>query len=229
MNFLKNKKVMGFLVFLVIVIILAVSLSSGALKFNITATRTPSTETTTTTGNEFETEQSVTKMPQKQKPVLADRATTFKNAEGNLEFSIRLPIGWAVAEDERLDFVAGSLVSEKLPDGGTFNANINAIVGTHPSGFSTFSDYQEKWKNDTLAEFPSMEVVSDYATSIGNMDVYVIEVDNAHPNGMLLRQIQYIFYVTDTHAMIVTVTAPLNSWETYDEATKKSVESIEQL
>ena len=67
MNFLKNKKVMGFLVFLVIVIILAVSLSSGALKFNITATRTPSTETTTTTGNEFETEQSVTKMPQKQK------------------------------------------------------------------------------------------------------------------------------------------------------------------
>lgn len=228
MNFLKNKKVIGILVLLLVILFVAFSLTSGTLKFKITATRSgsPVTEITNETNDEATP---VTTTPAVQKPILADRATTFKDADSDLEFSINLPLGWATAENDKLDFVAGSLTAEKLPDGRNFYANLNAIIGAHPSDFLTFADYQKGWKDAMLAQYPSMEGISDYSTVIDGIDVYVIEVSNASSSGLVLRQIQYIFYVNDTHALVVTVTAPLNSWSTYDQALKKSVESIKRV
>jgi len=77
-----------------------------------------------------------------------------------------------------------------------------------------------------LAQYPSMESVSKYSTKINGMDVYVIEVSNTRPDGLVLRQIQYVFYVNDMYGMVVTTTAPLSSWAKYDKVIKMSVESI---
>ena len=225
MNFLKNKVVLFGLV-VVVLLVIAVSLVSGALKFSITATRTQPSDSNTNENNDSVTEKTVTKVPETQKSLLADRAVTFKDSESGLEFSIKLPIGWNTGSNETVDFVAGSLTPEKLPDGGTFYANLNALAGSHPSGFQTFTDYQEKWMDAMLAQYPSMESVSKYSTKINGMDVYVIEVSNTRPDGLVLRQIQYVFYVNDMYGMVVTTTAPLSSWAKYDKVIKMSVESI---
>ena len=228
MNFLKNKAVLVGLV-LVVLLIVAVLLVSGALKFSITATRTQPSDSAANGNNGSmveKTEKTVTKAPETQKPLLADRAVTFKDSETDLEFSIKLPLGWSTSSNPTVDFVAGSLTAENLPDGSTFYANLNALVGAHPSDFSTFADYQDKWMEAMLAQYPSMESASRYSTKIDGMDVYVIEVSNTRPDGLVLRQMQYVFYVNNMYGMVVTTTTPLSSWAKYDKALKMSVESI---
>src|SRR3989344_5359115 len=230
MKIFQNKKLVIFVGVVVAVVLLTlVLISTGALKFNFTVSSTKPSVTTDQPSTQAPAEDKpLTKMPT-QEVKLATRPTTFKDAGGNLEFSINLPVGWATAEDNRVDFVAASVTGEKFDNGQTFYANVNAVSGKHPSGVKTFSDYQAKWKDVTLEQYPSMEFITDYSTKINDMDVYVFEVSNARADGFLLRQIQYVFFVNDDYALVMTGTTPLNSWTSYEDVIKKSVESVKPV
>lgn len=138
-------------------------------------------------------------------------------------------MGWSVAEDSRVDFVAGSITPEKLANGQKFTANLNAIIGPHEPSMQSFADYQASWKEQTLAQYPSMEFVSDSTKKINGMDVYVFEVKNSSPDGTLLRQTQYVYYVDDNYGLVLTGTVPDESWGKYEGVIKESFESIGKI
>ncbi|MBI4091362.1 hypothetical protein HY419_01260 [candidate division WWE3 bacterium] len=229
MNPIQNKKILILAGIVILVGLLTVFfIKTGALKLSFYATKTTPSKPEQETALAPRNDTPFTKMPTEEVK-LASRPSNFKNASEDVEFSINLPVGWATAEDGRVDFVAGSISGEKLENGKTFYANLNAVIGKHPTGFATFADYQSKWKDGTLKQYPSMDFLTDYSTRIDDMDVYVYEITNSDAEGMTLRQIQYAFYVNEDYALIVTGTAPLNSWISYEDKIKMSVESIKLI
>ncbi len=216
-NLITNKKfILGLGIFVVIIVFL---LATGALKFKASV----NTNTTTTTSEKNEPKEVV------QQEKLASRATQFSDKNKAVTFSIKLPVGWSTSNDSRVDFVAGSLTPEKLGNGEEFTVNMNALIGPHESSVKSFADYQNSWKEQILAQYPSMEFVSDSTTKVNGMDVYTFEVKNSRPDAISLRQIQYVFYVDDSFALVLTGTVPDDSWGKYQGVMKESFESIEKV
>lgn len=227
-NLLTNWKV---LVPGVLVIIIVILIASGALKFN--ASYTPNNSSPTTNSPTADQKESSTSQDQKKEVVqqskLTARAVNFSGAKGIATFAIKLPLGWSTSSDSRVDFIAGSMLSETLPNGKSFTANINASGGTHSSKMKSFADYQASWKNETLSQYPSMEFVSDTTKKINGMDTYVLEVKNTRPDGAVIYQTQYVYYVDDKLALVATASVPENSWEKYKEVITLSLESLEKV
>ncbi|MBI2430628.1 MAG: hypothetical protein HYV39_01285 [Candidatus Levybacteria bacterium] len=164
-----------------------------------------------------------------QQPNLAPRKITFAGTKGKPTFSIKLPLGWAKAEDPRVDLLAGSITSEKLPSRQSFTVNINAVVDTHPNTLKNFADYQASWKDQMLGQYPSMKFVSDAVKKVNGMDVYVFEIKNPRPDGAVVWQIQYVFYVNDKYAVVVTGSAPDTSLQKYKNIIELSIESLDKV
>lgn len=225
-NLFTNKKfLVGLGIFVIVIIIF---LSTGILKFEASfkknselSSPTKSSEDSTAP-SENQPEEPVQQMK------LASRATEFSNKEGTVTFSIKLPLGWSTVEDSRANLIAGSLTPEKLANGQDFTVNLNAIIGPHES-LSTFADYQSSWKDQTLAQYPSMEFISDGSEKINEMDVYILEVKNSRPDGIVLHQIQYVFYADENFALVITATAPEDSWKKYQGVIKESFASVGKL
>ncbi|GEM_PF-2345400 len=222
-NLLKSKIVIGVAVVIILIVIL---LATGVLKFEASVKRIPST------GEEQQTPSTKTEEKKKevtQESKLASRAVEFSAAKGNLKFSIKLPVGWTQGQDARVDFIAGSLLSETLSNGQKFTVNINSVADKHGAAIKSFADYVSSWKNETLAQAPSMEFVDDSTKKVNGMDVYVFEVTNTRPDSMVIHQIQYIFYVNDIYGMVITGSAPDESWAKYEGIINESFESIEKV
>ena len=217
---LGKKIFLGFIIFILLIVALS---SLGILKLKFTVSRNNQTTLPTDTSSNSDVTQELT-----QQSKLADKPSTFTAAKNQTTYSIKLPIGWKTATNEKLDFVAGSLIAEKLPNGQTFNPNINIQVGVHQTATSTFADYQTKWKEAILAEYPSMEFVRDSTTRVNDLDVYIFEVNNSRPDGLVLHQTQYIFYLDEQYAMVVTASTPQNSWDKYADVVQQSITSIQK-
>ena len=226
MGIFRSKKfLIGIAVF---VLVVAVLLLTGVLEFSFTMTKTDqpvtSDETSQKSGSADDETEKVS-----QQSSLASRPVRFKGMDDQVEFSINLPVGWSTAVDDRANLIAGSQIPEELPDGQTFTANMNAIIDKHSPGMTSFSDYQTKWKDEMLAQYPSMEFISEYSTKINGMEVYVLNVNNSRPDGLVIHQTQYMFYIDDEFAMALTASAPTDSWSKYECVIKKSVESLENV
>lgn len=128
-----------------------------------------------------------------------------------------------------VDFVAGSPLSETLSNGQKFTVNINAIADKHGPAVKSFDDYVASWKNETLAQSPSMEFVADGTKTVNGMDVYILEMKNTRPDNMVIHQIQYLFYVDDTYAMVTTGSVPDETWAKYQGVISESLESIKKV
>ncbi len=225
-NLFTNKKfLVGLGIFVVVIIIF---LSTGILKFE--ASFKKNSELSSPTENSKDSSAPSNSQPEEpiQQMKLASRATEFSDEEETVTFSMKLPLGWSTAEDSRVNLVAGSLTPEKLANGQDFTVNLNAIIAPHES-LSTFADYQASWKDQTLSQYPSMEFVSDGSEKINEMDVYVLEVKNSRPDGTALHQMQYVFYVDENFALVITATAPEDSWEKYEGVIKESFASVEKV
>lgn len=209
---LSNKKIIiGIVAIIVIIVILFVI---GALKFNLSFVTTPTA-------------------PQKEEVIqqqkLASRAITFAGTQGKPTFSIKLPLGWAKGEDPRVDLLAGSITPEKLSSGQSFTVNINAVVDTHPATLKSFADYQASWKDQMLGQYPSMKFVSDATIKVNGMDVYIFEIKNPRPDGAVIWQIQYVFFVDDKYAVVVTGSAPDTSFQKYKDIMESSIASLNKV
>lgn len=214
-NLLKNKFLIGLVVVVLIIVILAVT---GALKMNFSVTKTR--------GGSAEGETPTQSKGVAQSQQLMTKETTFKAAEGALTVGIKLPIGWSIGSNEQVDFVAGSQISEKLPGGGTFTVNLNSSAAKHPVGITSFADYEAGWTKETLAGSPSMEEVSSYSKKVNGVDVVVLEMLNTRPDGLVVHQIQYVYYLNDAYYLVATASAPSESWDKYSQVLKDSLESI---
>lgn len=226
---LNSKLLIGVGVFAFIIIILV---ATGALKFSGSVTRVPSS--TPIGGPEEVIDQTPRAKPTQnpkviQQPTLAPRAINFTGAKGQVEFSIKLPVGWSQGEDSRVDFIAGSMTAETLPSGGDFTTNMNAIADVHGPSVTGFAYYQAGWKDMMLAQYPSMEFVRDSTQKINGMDVYILEVKNTRPDGVVIRQIQYVYYVDDNYGLVLTGSALDSTWGKYEGVIKASFESIEKV
>ena len=218
---LSNKKVLigvG-----VVVLIVGILFATGAAKVNFSVSRTDQPQ---------EEPQDITQAQQPvkaaQQPKLASRLTAFTSKVGSLDFTIKIPVGWSVASDSRVDFVAGALTADTLSDNQTFTANINAVADMHSAPNTKFADYETKWKDYILGQYPSMEFVSGYSTKINGTDTYIMMVNNTRPDGLVVRQIQYVFYLDDKYAIISTGSAPAEFWSKYEKVIKESIESLER-
>lgn len=220
-NLLKSKIVIGIAVVVVLIIILV---ATEVLKFEASIKRTPSAEEEQAPSTASEEK----KKEAAQEPKLASRAIEFTGAKGKVTFSINLPVGWAQGQDARVDFVAGSPLSETLSNGQKFTVNINAIADKHGPAVKSFADYVASWKNETLAQSPSMEFVADGTKTVNGMDVYILEMKNTRPDSMVIHQIQYLFYVDDTYAMVATGSVPDETWAKYQGVISESLESIKK-
>ena len=214
---LQNKKLLIGLG--VVVAGIAVLVLTGTLKFSASVRKTEPT-TIEETKEPEET---------RQQQRLSPRAVTFKGAKVGVTMSIKLPLGWVTGKDERADLIAGSQTPEKLDNGQTFTANINASVGKHPTGVTSFADIEKKWKEGLLDQYPSMEIVTDSSKKVGGLDVYVLEVKNTRPDGVVVRQVQYVFYLDDTYMATATGSVPDSVWDKYGGVIKDSIESLERV
>ena len=219
-NLLKNKflLVLGALVLIIVVLAL-----SGALKLNFNVSRSgeasvPADETSPVSSGE----------PTGQVNQLSASPVAFTAADGALEFSIYLPVGWRVGSSDEADFVAGSLLADTLPTGDDFTTNLNASVRRHPSSVSSFADYQNSWKPEIQRQMPSLSVVNDYSKQVNGKDVYILEVRNTRPDGVVIHQIQSVYYLDDTYYMVVPASAPDSLWDKYQPVFSSSIESIQQ-
>lgn len=216
-----QKIILSLVIFVLVIVVLS---ATGVMKFKFTVNKNYQSSIPDTTPPKSESTQELT-----QQAKLTDKPSIFTAAKNQTAYSIKLPIGWKTASNEKVDFVAGSLTPEKLPNGQNFTANINAQVGTHQAATSTFADYQTKWKEALLTEYPSMEFIRDSSIQINGMDVYILEINNSRPDGLVLHQTQYIFYLDNQYAMAVTATTPSNSWNQYRDVILQSVSSIEKV
>ncbi len=214
---LQNKKLLIGLG--VVVAGIAVLVLTGTLKFSGSVRKTEPTTVKETKKTE-ETQQ------QQQ---LSPRAVTFKGVKTGVTMLIKLPLGWVTGKDGRADLIAGSQTPEKLDNGQTFTANMNASVDKHPTGVTSFLDIEKKWKEGLLNQYPSMEIVADSSKKINGLDVYVLEVKNTRPDGIVVRQIQYVFYLDDTYMATVTGSVPDLVWDKYRGVIKDSMESLERV
>ena len=214
---LQNKKLLIGLG--VVVAGIAVLVLTGTLKFSASVRKTEPT-TTEETKEPEET---------RQQQRLSPRAVTFKGVKTGVTMSIKLPLGWVTGKDARADLIAGSQTPEKLDNGQTFTANINASVGKHPTGVTSFADIEKGWKEGLLDQYPSMEIVADSSKKINGLDVYELEVKNTRPDGVVVHQIQYVFYLDDTYMATATGSVPNSVWDKYGGVIKDSIESLERV
>lgn len=217
----RSKKIMlGIVLFVLFIWVLS---ALGVLKFSFTVNKNRRSL------QSEEIDQSEPTVKPSQQSKLSSRPVTFIAAKNQATFSLKLPLGWQTGRNDQVDLVAGSLTAEKLPNGQTFTPNINAVVDVHQPVVANFVDYQAKWKDILLSQYPSMDFVRDFSTRVDNMDVYALEVKNTRPDGLVLHQIQYMFYVDDRYAMMVTGTVPDSVWGQYSNILNQSLASIQKL
>lgn len=218
----RGKKIILGIVFFVLSIWILSAL--GILKLSFTVNKNNRSNQSSEITNQPES----TNKPSQQAK-LSSRPVTFRASKSQTSFSLKLPIGWQTGNNSQVDFIAGSLTAQKLPNGQTFTPNINATVDAHQPIVATFVDYQTKWKDILLSQYPSMDFVRDFSTQVDGMDVYVIEVKNTRPDGLVLHQVQYLFYVSDQYAMMMTGTAPDDFWDQYSDIINQSFASVQKL
>jgi len=171
---------------------------------------------------------SSSKQGSSQQAKLNTKATSFADNEGLGTFEIKLPVGWSLGEDAQIDFLARSMTPNKLPTGEDFYPNINVIVGKHDSSIQSFADYKVNWKNALLAQYPGMEAVKDGSIKVNGMDAYVLEITQTAPNGALIHQIQYVFYVDGQIVAVATGTAPDETWDDFEKVINDSLKSFQK-
>lgn len=200
-----------------IVAVIAALLLTGALKFDFTV------------GKLGVQKEDGAQTPAQQEK-LASRATNFGGTGGKPEFSIKLPQGWAKGElEQQVDLAVGSITPEKLPNGTNFTVNIIATISPHPIAAASIEDYRASWKQYLLNLYPSMEFVKDSTATVSGMEAYVIEGKQTRADGVVVHQVQYVFYISDKYAMGITASAPDAFWDKYKDAMKVSIESLEKL
>lgn len=211
-NLPKNKVllVVGGIVILLIIVFIA----TGALKFNFEVSKNGKTGAGQKPGAPA------------QQAKLAGRLE-FGGTADKPKFSIAAPIGWAKGDEPSVDLAMGSVTPEKLPEGGTFTVNIVATIGPHPYSVRGISDYRSSWKDYMLGQYPSMEFVADDSASVGGLEAYVFEMKQTRSDGLVVHQIQYIFYINSKYGLGVTGSAPEGVWDKYKEAIRTSIESLE--
>ncbi len=162
----------------------------------------------------------------KQVSELAERELTFGGSSGRPTFSVKAPVGWSTAEDSRVDFLIGSLIGEKLPDGSNFTPNINFIISKHEIAATSIADYTSSWKEVMAKSYPSMRFLSDDIKKVGELDAYIMNIVQTRPDGVDVHQIQYMFWVDSDGVLAVVGSAPDLSWDKYEKVIKASIESV---
>lgn len=198
-----------------IILLLVVLIATGALKFNFEVSKSPGGK-------------AATGGAPAQQSKLAKRIE-FGGTADKPKFSIAAPVGWARGEEPSVDLAMGSVTPEKLPEGGTFTVNIVATIGPHPYSVGGISDYRSSWKDYMLGQYPSMEFVAGDQADVGNMEAYVFEMKQTRGDGLVVHQLQYLFYINSKYGLGVTGSAPDSVWDKYKEAIKASLESLELI
>lgn len=225
-NILKNlstgKKILiGIFIFFLIIFIL---LAAGFLKFSFRINKVneeTSTEKSVATIKEDEDDKPTSRFPQ----------TLSFGGNGYPLFEITLPKGWiqGSSDDPRVNLVIGPAAKEKTPQGSEFSTNINAIVNVHGVETSGIETYQAFYKESLLSDYQSMQFIDDYLTVVDDMDVYVLDVTQVRDDGLLLHQIQYIFYVDKNYALAVTGTSLESTWINRRDEIASATESIRKI
>lgn len=171
---------------------------------------------------------SSSKQGSSQQAKLNAKAVSFADKEGLGTFEVKLPVGWSVGDDAQIDFIARSLTSNKLATGEDFYSNINIIVDQHEGAIQSFADYEANWKNALVSQYPGMEVVQDGSIKVNGMDTYVLEITQSAPNGALIHQIQYVYYIDQQLAAVATGTAPDANWNDYEKVINDSLKSFQK-
>lgn len=210
-NLSKHKLLIGVGVIGLLILLLA---ASGVLKFKVTRTDQMREETPTPTSGS------------RQKQELMSKTTTFKGAGGAIMLGINLPVGWRLGSDERLDLVAGSQLAEKLENGTGFTVNLNVGSELHSKKGTSFADYVANYKDLFLGNNPSLEEVTNYSTKADGVDIFVMEVKNTLPSGLVLRQFQYLYYLNDDYYAISTASIPEEVLEKYSGVVGESLRSL---
>lgn len=171
-------------------------------------------------------EEDVTGEPE-ETSLLARNSLTFTGA-GDYTFDVFPPLGWARAEGGDYDLRIGALAADPIPaTEDEFTANVLFAVYTHEEISATsIEDYAADWKPYLLGYFPSIEYVNDYQTKIGGLSVYAVEFTQPS-GGVMMRQMQFIFWLDEDYALFVTVTSLDSAWSKHKDGILESIESLE--
>ncbi|MBI3282624.1 hypothetical protein HYZ70_00935 [Candidatus Curtissbacteria bacterium] len=80
-----------------------------------------------------------------------------------------------------------------------------------------------------MKKYPSMEEVSSYSTKVNGLDVIILEVRNTRPDGLVVHQISYVYYLNDQYYADATVSVAEETWEKYSRVLMDSMGSIKLI
>jgi hypothetical protein len=208
------------------IVVLAIVILFATGIFQVTLTRvdesgSASAPTTSAT-------KSSSKQGSSQQAKLNTKAISFADKEGLGTFEIKLPVGWSLGDDAQIDFLARSMAPLKLSTGADFYPNLNIVVGKHDSATQTFADYETTWKSQLMAQFPGMEAVKDGSIKVNGMDTYVLEITQAAPDGTVVHQIQYLYYVDQQVVAVATGTVTDAAWDDFEKVINDSLKSFQK-
>src|SRR3989344_700867 len=208
------------------IVVLAIVILFATGIFQVTLTKVD--ESGSSSAPTVSATKSSAKQGSSQSAKLNAKAVSFADKEGLGTFEIKLPVGWSLGDDAQIDFLARSMTPNKLATGEDFYSNINVIVDKHYSAIKTFADYEANWKNALVSQYPGMEVVKDGSTKVNGMDTYVLEITQTAPNGAVIHQIQYVYFIDQQLAAVATGTAPDDNWDDFEKVTNDSLKSFQK-
>lgn len=142
-------------------------------------------------------------------------------------FTINPPSGWVRPTDilQEADYALAAPSPDRASETKGFFSNINVIIASHETGFSTFDDYKNKYAQDLVSSTPGMVLISSSTKTINGYQVVLVE--GTVPNGTYdVHQIQYIFYIDGKIALAATGSTTTKTWDRDGAKIKASIETI---
>ena len=145
-------------------------------------------------------------------------------------FTINPPSGWVRPTDilKEADYALAAPQPDRASETKGFFSNINVIISSHETGFSTIEDYKNKYAQDLVSSTPGMVLVSSSSKSINGYEAFIVE--GTVPNNTYdVHQIQYVFVVSSAIGLAGTGSKTTKTWERDSAKIKDSIESIKIL
>lgn len=145
-------------------------------------------------------------------------------------FTINPPSGWVRPTDilQEADYALAAPQPDRASETRGFFSNINIIISSHETGFTTIEDYRSKYEQDLVSSTPGMVVVSTSSKTINGYETFIVEA--TVPNDTYdVHQVQYVFVVSNTIGLGATGSTTTKTWDRDGAKIKASIESLKIL
>lgn len=220
----------------VIAVLVLVLMATGILKMKFNVSYTPENkntikqEETTVLQEDYQPPEVnvVEKKPEAKAEPKEPELVEFTGKTGEPALTVEMPAGWSV--DSR-GFKGTDLIIKKttpeIVNGNQTFVNLAFVVDNHAPGVTEIKGYQGFYRRSLEQQYPEMEILSENIVKVGDFEALVLEAKQTNNFGVMVHQVQYLYYLNDVYAMSVTGTSTEETWEKNEQELIGLIESVQ--